>query len=335
MEKTDNEKKKKLLALLGSLLLFITALIWGFAFVAQNKGMESVGPLTFISLRSFIGAAMLIPLLILNRKKIFKVYDGKSTITEECGEITDRRKRMQFILTGVICIGLVFFAASSSQQIGMVFTQNVGKAGFITALYIVLVPLAGIFMKKRPGIVIYLCVVLATVGLYLLCIKKGSGFSLEKGDLLIIVCAVVFSAHMILIDYFCARINGILIAFCQFLIAGILGGITMFIFEKPTFVQIRDGIVPILYAGILSSGVGYTLQILGQRYVEPTKASLILCLESVFSVLGGFIFLHQTLTLREGIGCAVMFTAIIISQIFGNKPASLGADDVIDASPLG
>ncbi len=320
MEKNNEIIKNKQMNTVGSLLLFITALIWGFAFVAQSKGMESVGPFTFTGIRSVIGAVTLIPWLILNRRTLFKVTDGG---TEPNGNdnpsvIINRAKKSKILIIGTLVIGFVFFLASISQQIGILFTDNVGKAGFITALYIVLVPLAGIFLKKKPGWVVYLCVVAATIGLYLLCIPKGSGFSLKKGDLLLILCAFLFTAQIMLIDYYSVRMNGILIAFAQLVVAGFFGLIGMFFWEKPTIREIYDALLPILYAGVLSSGVGYTLQILGQKYVEPTKASLIMCLESVFSVLGGWLILHQKLTLREGIGCIIMFAAIIVCQVFGN-----------------
>ena len=326
MSNGNSQPKKsnpKLQETLGALLLLLTAIIWGLAFVAQSKGMESVGPFTFNGVRSFVGAIVLIPVLVINRHKIFKVYEEKKTGTMT--EITDKKKRITVLLTGLLSIGLVFFMASQSQQIGIGLTDSVGKAGFITALYIVLVPVAGIFMKKRPNFIVYLCVAASTVGLYLLCMKKGEGFHLQVGDIFLIACAILFTGHILLIDYFSVRINGVLIAVTQFFAVGVLCSIGMIFFEKPTFEQIKSAALPILYAGALSSGVGYTFQILGQKYVEPTKASLIMCLESVFSVLGGFLILHQTLSLREGIGCVIMFAAILVCQIFGQKSFSKGA----------
>ena len=302
--------------ILGCLLLLVTALIWGFAFVAQSKGMESVGPFTFNGIRSFVGAIALLPVLIFNRTKIFKVYNA------EHEEITNPGKKKKYLLSGILVIGIVFFLATSSQQIGIGLTDSVGKAGFITALYIVLVPLLGIFLKRRPGIIVYACVLVSAVGLYLLCIPKGSRFTLKAGDLLLVACAILFSSHIMLIDFFTQRISGILIAFCQLITVGLFSLIGIIFFEQPTWESIRTAILPILYAGVLSSGVGYTFQILGQKYVEPTKASLIMCMESVFSVLGGWLIMKQTLTLREGIGCIVMFIAILVCQIFGNKTAA-------------
>lgn len=300
---------------IGSLLLLITAIIWGLAFVAQQKGMESVGPFTFNSVRSFVAIVALSPLMILNRRKLFTVTDADGNAEK------DSSKRVNVILAGILSIGMIFTVATTSQQIGISMTNNVGKAGFITALYIVLVPVAGIFLKKRPRWIVFLCVAAATVGLYLLCIKKGGGLKFEKGDLLVIACAVLFTFHILLVDHFSVRINGLLIAVSQFLMVGILCGIGMILVEKPKISDLADGVMPILYAGVLSSGVGYTLQIFGQKYVEPTRASLIMCLESVFSVLGGWLILHQKMTLREGIGCIIMFAAILVSQIFGSAPA--------------
>ena len=310
-------KKSKKTEILGSILLFVTALIWGFAFVAQSKGMENVGPCTFNGLRSFLAAFALAPILIINRKKAFRVEVPGS----------DEAGKRSVLYTGLVLIGIVFFLASTSQQIGIGLTDSVGKAGFITALYIVLVPLAGIFLKKPPKWIVFLCVAASTFGLFLLCIPKGSKFTLQAGDILLIACAVLFTAHILLINYYSARINGILIAVVQFLFVGVFCGIVMIVYEKPAWADIVKALPTMVYAGLLSSGVGYTFQILGQKYVEPTKASLIMCLESVFSVLGGWLLLHQQLTLREGIGCIIMFVAILVCQIFGQESGTLPGKD--------
>ena len=318
----DGQKKNgRVKEVLGSFLLLITALIWGFAFVAQSKGMDSVGPFTFNSIRSFVGAVALLPVLIINRSRIFRVY-AKGDV-----EITDPKKKRLVIISGIVAIGIIFFLATTSQQIGIGLTDSVGKAGFITALYIVLVPVAGIFLKKRPGIIVIICVIVSAIGLYLLCIPKGSSFTINSGDILLIACAFLFTAHIMLVDFFSPKMNGVLIAFCQLIAVGVLCGIGMLIFEKPTAGEIKEALLPILYAGVLSSGVGYTFQILGQKYVEPTRASLIMCLESVFSVLGGWLILHQSLSLRETIGCIIMFIAIIVCQTLGNKTAPSSGDN--------
>ena len=328
-------KKSAKTEILGSILLFITALIWGFAFVAQSKGMESVGPCTFNGLRSFMAAFALAPLLIINRRKVLcvdapgKDEAGNGPDTEEASGTKPRARKedLKVLLTGLVAIGMVFFLATTSQQIGIGLTDSVGKAGFITALYIVLVPLAGIFLKKPPKWIVFLCVAAATFGLFLLCIPKGSRFTLRMGDLLLIACAILFTAHILLINYYSARINGLLIAVVQFLFVGVFCGIVMIVYEKPAWEDIVKALPTMVYAGLLSSAVGYTFQILGQKYVEPTKASLIMCLESVFSVLGGWLLLHQELTLREGIGCVIMFVAILVCQIFGQKPGTLSGKD--------
>ena len=323
--------------------MFITALIWGFAFVAQSKGMESVGPCTFNGLRSFMAAFALAPILIINRRKIFRIEVPAGSLQEnkdteedkvgakpgvaEAGGRNGGRQDLTVLLTGLIAIGMVFFLATTSQQIGIGLTDSVGKAGFITALYIVLVPLAGIFLKKPPKWIVFLCVAASTFGLFLLCIPKGSKLTLQMGDLLLIACAVLFAAHILLINYYSERINGILIAVVQFLFVGVFCGIVMIVYEKPAWEDIVKALPTMVYAGLLSSGVGYTFQILGQKFVEPTKASLIMCLESVFSVLGGWLLLHQELTLREGIGCVVMFVAILVCQIFGQETGTLPRKD--------
>ncbi len=316
-------KKLKKTEILGSILLLVTALIWGFAFVAQSMGMESVGPCTFNSLRSFLAAFALAPILIANRKKAFRVMRPDTDSKPQKSDKT-------VLYTGLLSIGTVFFLASTSQQIGIGLTDSVGKAGFITALYIVLVPLAGIFLKKPPKWIVFLCVAASTFGLFLLCVPKGSRFVLQTGDLLIIACALLFTAHILLINYYSVRINGILIAMVQFLFVGVFCGIVMIVYEKPAWADIVKALPTIAYAGLLSSGVGYTFQILGQKYVEPTRASLIMCLESVFSVLGGWLLLHQELTLREGIGCAIMFIAILVCQIFGQESGTLPGEDHAD-----
>ena len=321
---SPKEKNPRIMEIIGSLVLLLTALIWGFAFVAQSRGMESVGPFTFNGIRSFVGAIALLPVLLINRKKIFTVYN------ERREEITDKKKKALLLGAGIVSISIIFFLATTSQQIGIGLTDSVGKAGFITALYIVLVPVAGFFFKRRPGIIVIFCVIASAIGLYLLCIPKGSALVFQTGDLLLIACAFLFTAHIMLIDFFSSKINGIFIAFCQLIAVGVLCGIGMIVFEHPTLGSIKDAVWPILYAGVLSSGIGYTGQIIGQKYVEPTKASLIMCLESVFSVLGGWLILHQKLTLREGIGCVIMFAAILVCQLFGNKTTASSGNEAKD-----
>ena len=281
----------------NSFLLLVTAIIWGAAFVAQSTGMEYVEPFTFNCVRNIIGGLVLIPVIFLFRK-----LNGKK------GPVVTKIE-----LIGGICCGIALFTATSFQQAGIIHT-TVGKAGFITALYVVLVPVLGLFLKKRVPLHVWGCVVLAVVGLYLLCITEGS-FAIGYGDLLVLICAVVFSIHILIIDYFSPKGDGVVISCIQFLTCGILSGIGMVLTETPVLENIIDAKWSILYAGVLSCGVAYTLQVVAQKDVNPTIASLILCLEAVVAVLAGWVILKETLSLRELFGCALMFIAIVLAQL--------------------
>lgn len=284
----------------SSLILLLTASIWGIAFVAQSVGMDYVGPFTFNAVRSIMGGIVLIPcIFFLNKlsKKEKKYYSSKEK---------------KLLLTGGICCGIFLCAASNFQQIGIKYT-TVGKAGFITACYIILVPILGIFLGKKTGKMIWLSVVLAVIGLYLLCIS-GS-FSIGKGDFFVLCCAFLFAVHILIIDYFAPKTDGVKLSCIQFLVSGILSSIFMFLFENPTLFALLQAWKPLLYAGVMSCGVAYTLQIIGQKNMNPTVASLILSLESCISVLAGWVLLHQKLSLREILGCVIMFIAILIAQL--------------------
>ena len=289
----------------NSLLLLLTAFIWGVAFVAQSVGGEAVGCFTFNGVRSLIGAAVLIPVIyFLDVQK--KKELGEKKFLEQKGD----KKRL---LLGGICCGVMLCIASNFQQFGISFT-TVGKAGFITAMYILIVPILGLFMKKRVGAKVWLGVVLATIGLYMLCMTSES-FSLSKGDFLVLICAGFFSLHILIIDYFSPKVDGVRMSCIQFFVCGVISTAIAFVFENPSLSAILSGWLPILYAGVLSCGVAYTLQIVGQKNMDPTVASLILSLESVFSVLAGWVILHQTLSVRELFGCVLMFLAIILAQL--------------------
>lgn len=288
----------------NSLLLLLTAVIWGVAFVAQSVGMDYVGAFTFNCVRSIIGGLVLMPCIVFLRN-LKDREDGKA----ESGKLTVTRVEM----IGGICCGIALFAASNFQQFGISYT-TVGKAGFITALYVVIVPVMGIFLKKKISLVVWISVVLSVVGLYLLCMT-GDSFSLAFGDALVMVCAVLFSVHIMIIDYFSPKGDGVIMSCIQFLVCGLLSGIMMFLFEEPHMADILAAKIPILYAGIMSCGVAYTLQIVGQKDVNPTVASLILCLESVVSALAGWVILHQELSVRELAGCFLMFFAIVLAQL--------------------
>lgn len=285
-------------------MLLATALIWGLAFVAQSDGMNYVGPFTYNATRTLLGGFVLIPVIAL-----LKALDkhGKSD------EAPQKKAPLRTTIIGGICCGIVFFIAGSLQQIGITMT-TVGKAGFITALYIVIVPLIGVILYRKTSLKIWLCAAVAVAGFYLLCINEG--FSVSSGDLLVLLCAVFFAVHITVIDRFNAKnTDGTLMSCIQFFTAGIMMLVCMFIFEKPDIDAIMAAWLPILYGGVMSCGVAYTLQILGQRHTEPTVATLIMSLESVFAALFGWLLLHETLSLKELAGCALVFVAVIFAQI--------------------
>ena len=289
----------------NNVLLVLTALIWGCSFVAQSVGMDYVGPFTFNAVRCLIGAAVLIPVILFMDKSA-----RKSGLTDE--EMKSRRGDTKTLVTGGICCGLALGIASSLQQWGILFT-TVGKAGFITACYIVIVPIIGLFLKKKCSPFIWAAVVMALIGLYLLCITDG--FSIGRGDILVLVCAFLFSLHILVIDYFSPKTDGVKLSCIQFLVCGILSMIPALVLEHPQISSILTAWLPILYAGIMSCGVAYTLQIVGQKNVNPTVASLILSLESCISVLAGWVILGQKLSAKELLGCVIMFAAIILAQL--------------------
>ena len=295
----------------NNVMLLLTALIWGYAFVAQSVGMDYVGPFTFNCVRCILGSIILIPVIFL--------MDGlkkRSGMEEEAMKKARGNGRM--LLTGGICCGVILAVASSFQQFGLLYT-TVGKAGFITAMYIILVPLLGIFAGKKEGLRIGISVVIAVAGLYLLCMTES--LRLEAGDILVLLCAVVFSFHIMVIDHFSPLVDGVKMSCIQFLTCGILCGICMFLFEAPKLSMILAAWKPVLYAGVMSCGVAYTLQIVGQKGMNPTVASLIMSLESVISVLAGFVLLHEVLSRRELFGCVLMFAAIILAQLPERKRA--------------
>ena len=284
----------------NALMLILTAFIWGTAFVAQSVGMDYVQPFTFNGVRSLIGAAALLPCIwVLGKRK---------TAGEERKEAESKKT---LIMGGVLC-GICLFVASSLQQIGIQYT-TAGKAGFITAFYIIFVPVLGIFLHKKAGWKVWLAVVLALVGLYFLCIKEG--FSIGRGDIFVFACALVFSIHILVIDYFSPKVDGVKMSCIQFFVCGLLSIPCMFLWENPDIYAIMMAKLPILYAGVLSCAVGYTFQIIGQTGMNPTIASLLMSLESTFSVLAGWVILHETLSSREALGCVLMFAAIILAQL--------------------
>ena len=281
--------------------LLLTAFIWGVAFVAQSVGMDYIGPFTFNCIRSLIGGVVLIPLVWILGKK--------NRADKTAKETTEYKKST---VTGGICCGICLCAASCFQQFGIMYT-TVGKAGFITALYIIIVPILGIFMKKRVAPIVWASSIIAVIGFYMLSISGQ--VSISKGDILVLVCAVLFSVHILVIDYFSPKGDGVTISCIQFITCGILCGILMVVFETPQMGDILAAYLPILYAGVMSCGVAYTLQIVGQKNMDPTVASLILSLESVFSALAGWLLLGQGLSRKELIGCSLVFVAVLLAQM--------------------
>ncbi len=277
------------------MLLFITAFIWGIAFAFQRSGMEYIGPITFMAARCFLAVIFLAAL---------------------CTAVYGPSKAFKFnraTLAGGLGCGVLMTVANNLQQMGMVYTEA-GKAGFITAMYILIVPMLNvlIFRRKEP-VKTWIAVLLGILGLYLLC-ASGTA-SIDKGDLLVFGCAVFFSGHILCSDRFAAKAEIIKMSFLQFLVSFVLSTVTALLTEDVSFAAIWDGRIAVAYCGILSAGVGYTLQIFGQKSVKPAAASLIMSFESVFAVIGGWLLLHETLSARELLGCAVMFAAIVLVQL--------------------
>lgn len=280
----------------GNLLLVLTAFIWGVAFVAQTVGMDYVGPFTFGFTRYILGGCVLIP-VILFRDRISGISEAED-------------KRTLFI--GGACCGIALFVGSTLQQFGILYT-TAGKAGFITALYIVIVPFLGIFMGKMAGKRLWVSVFLVAAGMYFLCINEE--FRIGRGELLVFLCAFAFAGHILVIDHFSEKVNGVKMSCVQFFVCGILSAVGMLLFETPSAAAVTGAWIPILYAGVMSSGVAYTLQIVAQKDTDPTVASLIMSLESVFAVLAGWVLLGQKLSLKEILGCVLAFAGIILAQL--------------------
>ena len=282
----------------NNILLVLTALIWGCAFVAQSVGMDYVGPFTFNMARFLIGAIVLLPVIwFMDRQR-------KTGAEKGAGQKT--------LIIGGICCGIALAVASTLQQWGILFT-TVGKAGFITAMYIVIVPLLGIFIGKKVRPLIIGCVAIAVVGFYFLCMTES--LRLGLGDFLVLLCAIAFSIHILVIDHFSPKVDGVKMSAIQFLTAAIISAVPTLLWEQPVFTEILQAWQPVLYAGVMSCGVAYTLQIIAQKNADPTVASLLLSLESVFSVLAGWVLLGQGLRLKEMFGCVLIFCAIILAQL--------------------
>jgi len=283
----------------SDLLLLLTAAIWGFAFVAQRAGMEFVGPFTFNGIRFALGSISLLPLLLLKGNQRKNPDDFKNSWSKD------------LLISGLL-LGFVLFLAATFQQVGMVYT-SAGKAGFITGLYVILVPVISIFMKKKTSVNIWVGAIIAVFGLYFLSVKEN--FGIENGDLLVLVSALFFAIHILLISNFSPRMSAIRLSVVQFAVCSMLSLSTAFFTETIILENILKAAIPIIYGGVFSVGVAYTLQIVGQKHAHASAASIILSLESVFAVLGGWLILSEQLSMRGIAGCLLMLAGMVIAQV--------------------
>ncbi len=281
-------------------LLVMTAMIWGFAFVAQRVGMDYVGPFTFNALRFALGSLSLLPVIWLLQKR-------------QATKIPQKKSHKSVLIWGIIAGG-VLFAGASLQQAGMVYT-TAGKAGFITGLYVVIVPLLGLFWKQRPSIGTWLGAILAAVGLYFLSITNE--FTISIGDLLVLISAFFWSGHVLLIGWLAPQTNSLKLASAQFAICSLLSLIIALLIETINFTSIWQAIIPILYGGLCSVGIAYTLQIIAQRDAHPAHSAIIMSLEGLFAAIGGWLVLGEVLSMRGILGCALMLAGMFFSQIPG------------------
>ena len=323
----------------ANFLLLTTSFIWGSAFVAQRVGMENLGPFTFNGVRMLVASlALSIVALIFGRVKI-KSSDSPGSekvstdnlvpenqpskdhsleiqlSTDQSSknqhpESTVKAKKMLY-LSGLFC-GVILFIASSFQQVGLVYT-TAGKAGFITTLYIIIVPVLGLFLRKKVGKRVWFCVILALIGLYFLSFIEN--MQMNIGDILMLFCAIGYAVHIIVIDHYSPYVDSVRLSQIQFFIAGVLSLVVMFVFESPNIINILDAWVPILYVGVISGAVGFTFQIIAQKDTAPAIAALLMSFEAVFAALTGFIILNEILTIRELLGCVLMFIAVVVAQL--------------------
>lgn len=289
----------------SDICLLGAALVWGFAFVAQRDSMDTLGPFLYSAIRMFLGSAALVPVFIITEK--IKEKNEGHTKTDE--EKSATRKNL---ITGGFMAGIAIFFAANMQQVGLVST-DAGKTAFITALYILLVPIIGIFVKQRTNINNWIGAVLGAAGLYFLCVTAQ--FTVAKGDIIVFIGAFGWAVHILIIDYFAPKVNAAKLTCVQFVVAGFISLIVSFIFEDNTFAAVIACAPSLLYTGIMSSAVGFTLQVVGQKNAKPTTASILMSMESVFGAVAGFLFLNETMQNRELIGCILMLSAVIIAQL--------------------
>ena len=295
--KKSSEKK-----ILGFFLLFLTALIWGVAFVAQSVGMDHIGPYTFNTGRLLLGALVTMPWAIMELKKQKNAEEEREVYI---------RKRNSSVIGAAFC-AVVFFLAVNLQQFALI-GSSVANVSFITTLYILIIPIIGMFLGKKHGLSIWIAIAIAVVGMYLLCIKEG--LVLEMGDILAFICAVMFALQILIVDHYVPKSYVIVLSCTQNLFAGLISFVFMLIFEGVNLEGIKTAWLPLAYTGILSTGLAYTTQMLGQKYLKPTVASLIMSLESVIAAIAAWLIIGQALSLREMLGCALVFIGVIIAQI--------------------
>lgn len=301
-QKVINIKNKKLF---GNGLLLLTALIWGTAFVFQRVGMESIEPITFNAARMALATVAIGLVAFLTQRKGQK--------SSETRTVEEQKQYKRNTIIGGICCGCFLSLGSILQQMGLVYT-TAGKAGFITAMYMLLVPIIGcVLFKKKNTWLVWLAVLLGVIGMYFLCISGE--FRLSYGDSLVCICAVFFSCHILCCDHFARRGNPIWISAIQFATATVISSVAAMIAEEPSVAKLVSATIPIIYCGVVSGGIGYTLQIVAQRYTDPTIASLLMSMESVFAVIAGVILLHEHMSIRELSGCVIMLVAIVLVQI--------------------
>lgn len=295
----------------NSLLLMLCALIWGVAFVAQSSG-SGMGAYSFLAGRSWLAVLVLAPTV--------KAFDAvRRRQGKPAAGPADAAGRRSLLWAGAVC-GTLLFAASAAQQLGITLDPSTAKAGFLTAMYVVLVPVFGLALGRRGSAQLWISMCIAVAGLYLLCMQNGFG-GVGSSDLLLLLSAVLFAFQIMAVDHYSPRVDGVRLSLIQFLTVAVESTVMALLFETPSLAEFSANALPILYCGVLSSGVAYTLQILGQRELNPAVASLIMCLESVFSALGGWLILHQTLSVRESAGCALIFAAVVLAQLPAKRPA--------------
>lgn len=306
----NNKPTRKKGSLVGALLLLLAAMIWGTTFAAQSEGADKIAAFTFNGVRMLIGAATLTLFLLIRSAVLCRKGHGKA-------DPDKRREQTRITLRGGFLVGLALFGASSAQQFAFNYT-DAGKIAFITALYMFFVPLIGLCFGKRISAVIWISVVLGFAGLYFLTIDPSEPFAVNRGDALAFLCAVIYSFHILLVEKYAAYADGAELSVVQFTVCGVLSALMMLLFETPSAPAILSAAPELLYAGVMSCGVAFTLQVVGQRRAEATAASLMMCMESVFGVLSAAVFLGESMTGREILGCSVMFAAIVLSQV-GDK----------------